>query len=158
MFGATGEAEIRISFAAGGSWSFVGKECLGIPQHEPTMNYGWLAADTPPEELRAVVLHEFGHALGCVHEHQHPEAGIKWKKPEVYAFYAGEPNYWTPEEVDRNVFQVYDGSLTVHTQGVDPTSIMMYSIDPRLTEDGFSVSPNRTLSIRDIDFIRKQYP
>ena len=41
------------------------------------MNYGWIDADSPEEELRSVVLHEFGHALGLIHEHQNPLSGIR---------------------------------------------------------------------------------
>jgi len=40
--------------------------------HEPTMNYGWLKDDTDDVEYRRVVIHEFGHALGAIHEHQNP--------------------------------------------------------------------------------------
>lgn len=52
------------------------------------MNYGWLYPDTPDQEYSRVVLHEFGHALGAIHEHQHPEAAIPWDKPKVYEYYA----------------------------------------------------------------------
>jgi len=37
-----------------------------------TMNFGWLTPDTEDSEYQRVVLHEFGHALGLLHEHQHP--------------------------------------------------------------------------------------
>ncbi len=46
---------------------------------------GWLEPDTPNDEYRRVVLHEFGHALGGIHEHQSPASGvIPWDKPKVY--------------------------------------------------------------------------
>ena len=61
-------SEIRISFQSGGSWSYVGKDCIGIPYQEPTMNLGWLTETTDDNEFRRVVLHEFGHALGLIHE------------------------------------------------------------------------------------------
>jgi len=44
------------------------------------MNYGWLRDDTQDEEYSRVVLHEFGHALGCIHEHQQPKFGRVWDK------------------------------------------------------------------------------
>ena len=73
-FIANGAAEIRISFYAdAGSWSAVGRDALNqsyFPLHQPTMNYGWLRDDTADEEYSRVVLHEFGHALGCIHEHR----------------------------------------------------------------------------------------
>ena len=37
-----GDAEIRIAFVTGGSWSYVGTDALNITdQSEPTMNFGW---------------------------------------------------------------------------------------------------------------------
>jgi hypothetical protein len=66
-------ADIRISFTANGSWSYLGKECLGIAPDEATMNLAWLDR---PEDARGgqvlaggVILHEFGHCLGpWIHE------------------------------------------------------------------------------------------
>jgi hypothetical protein len=150
-------ADIRISFKQRGSWSHLGTFCRRIPADQPTMNFGWLRSDSSDDEVSRVVLHEFGHALGCIHEHQHPESGIRWKKQAVYDYYAGPPNHWTPAQVDRNLFQTYDKTLTLYSLP-DPASIMMYPIDPRFTEDGFSVGLNRELSATDRDFIRTMYP
>ena len=70
-------AEIRISFKADpGSWSAVGRDALNtqyFPKHQPTMNFGWLDDNTDDTEYSRVVRHEFGHALGCIHEHQQPK-------------------------------------------------------------------------------------
>jgi serralysin len=156
-FGDAPDASIRVSFQRRGSWSFIGRECLNIAPSDPTMNYGWLKLDTPDDEVSRVVLHEFGHALGCIHEHNHPLGGIHWKKDAVYAYYAGPPNFWTKEQVDTNLFALYDKNLTVFS-ALDPQSIMMYPIDPSFTEDGFSVGMNRTLSATDVAFIKQLYP
>ncbi|SFT98548.1 hypothetical protein SAMN05660657_04457 [Geodermatophilus amargosae] len=145
-------ADIRISFTERGSWSYIGTDCLSITGDRPTMNFGWLSATSPEEELRRVVLHEFGHALGCLHEHQNPAGGIKWNKDAVYAYYAGPPNYWSKEDVDHNLFDVYNKDLTVYTS-VDPRSIMMYPIDRRFTLDGLEVRLNTDLSDQDKRFI-----
>ena len=156
-FGAVTDAQVRISFQRRGSWSSVGRECLRVAGSEPTMNYGWLRADSTDDEVSRVVLHEFGHALGCIHEHNHPLGGIRWKKNVVYEYYAGPPNFWTSEKVDTNLFAIYDKSLTVFSVP-DPQSIMMYPIEARFTEDGMSVGLNKTLSPNDIAFIKTLYP
>lgn len=70
-------AEIKIAFDPTGSWSTVGRDALWVPFDYATMNYGWLD-DASSEEYSRVVLHEFGHALGFIHEHQSPAAGIPW--------------------------------------------------------------------------------
>ena len=61
-----GDAEVRITFApTGASWSEVGRDALKrTDQTIATMNYGWFNENTSDEEVRRVVLHEFGHALG----------------------------------------------------------------------------------------------
>jgi hypothetical protein len=94
IFVEDGDAEIRIAFEPDGSWSYIGRDALEIPQNEPTMNYGWLTPESPEEEYSRVVLHEFGHALGAIHEHQNPQAGIPWNKEAVYNYYMGPPNNW----------------------------------------------------------------
>lgn len=152
-----GPSTIRISFDPGGSWSYIGRQCLEIPTAQATMNLGWLALDLPEREFRRVVLHEFGHALGCIHEHQHPSAGIRWKKSAVYQYYKGPPNYWLEKDVDENVFSTYAMDLTQHT-AVDQRSIMMYPIPPEHTEDGFSVGWNDELSNLDKRFMCALYP
>ena len=67
-------AKIRVSFVSGdGSWSYIGKS---TPSTGATMNFGWLTASTADSEYSRVVIHEFGHALGMIHEHQHPLVSI----------------------------------------------------------------------------------
>jgi hypothetical protein len=156
LFGDDPDADIRISFHLKGSWSFIGKQAKGIPTSKPTMNYGWLTSSSTDDEVRRVVLHEFGHALGCIHEHQNPAGGIQWNKPAVYTYFAGPPNKWSPEQVDQNLFKPYDKDLTVHTK-LDRDSIMMYPIPKAFTLDGFEVGMNKTLSPTDISFISEQY-
>jgi hypothetical protein len=121
------------------------------------MNLGGLRRWTPADDLRAVTLHEFGHALGLIHEHQSPAAAIPWNKPAVYDYYAGPPNYWTPEQVERNLFGLYDGEVTQYSH-FDPQSIMLYPIDPALTLDGSATGWNRALSETDKSFVGQLYP
>lgn len=150
-------AEIRISFQQPGSWSYIGADALGVPAHEPTMNLGWLTRGTPNDEVRRVVLHEFGHALGLIHEHQNPAAAIPWNRAAVYDYYAGPPNHWTPEQVEINLFKTYDAVSTQYS-AFDPHSIMLYPIPPEFTAGGFSVGWNQTLSATDKAFIAACYP
>ena len=151
------DSEIRISFKQAGSWSRVGTEALAVAKSKPTMNLGWLREDMPAEEYSKVVLHEFGHALACLHEHQNPAAGIPWNREAVYRYYARPPNRWTTSEVDQNIFDAYSRDLTQFT-AFDPKSIMVYPIPKELTIGGFEVKWNLGLSDADKDFIAARYP
>lgn len=155
-FGAFPKAHIRIAFdKTDGSWSWIGTQALAIPSNRPTMNFGWLEPDTPDNEYTRVVLHEFGHALGCIHEHQHPDAGIPWNKEAVYRYYARQG--WTRHDVDSNLFARYEKDQTQFSI-YDPDSIMHYPVDPQLTTGNFTIGWNRVLSGADKSFIAVLYP
>jgi serralysin len=150
-------ALIRISFRYEGSWSLIGTACKRQTDRAlPTMNFGWLTKNSSEEELRRVVLHEFGHALGLIHEHQNPGGLIHWNRAQVERDLSEPPNNWTPEEIELNMFQPFERAETNYT-ALDPQSIMMYPIPTKWTEDGFSVGLNSELSENDKEFIRKEY-
>lgn len=154
----SGAAEIRISFAEQGfSWSTVGTDALTVSSSKATMNYGWLEPNTSLREYQRVVRHEFGHALGMIHEHQNPAAQgqIPWDKEKVYAYYAQQD--WSRADVDFNIFEVYSEESTNHTR-FDPTSIMEYAVPDSLTVGSYSIGWNTTFSPTDIEFMRRQYP
>lgn len=147
---------IRISFRRGkGSWSYLGRDSLLVDSGRPTMNFGWLNESTPDEEWDRVVLHEFGHMLGAIHEHQSPAAGIKWDKPLLYQYY-WETQGWSKEQVNNNIIRRYDKNIS-NTE-FDRDSIMLYPVDQRFTLDGYSVGWNRKLSDKDKGFIAEVYP
>ncbi len=153
-----GDAEVRIGFKKGdGSWSTLGTECRDVPADESTMNYGWLTADSTEDELQRVVLHEFGHALGLIHEHQNPLGGIDWNEPAVLADLEGPPNNWDEATARHNVLDHYAADEVTATP-VDSKSIMMYPIPVAWTNDGFSADLNADLSEQDKELIRQVYP
>ena len=154
-FGQDPAAPVRISFEREGSWSYMGTVSQQIPKGEPTMNFGWLTPDTEAEEYSRVVLHEFGHALGCIHEHQSPDVQIPWDKERVYAYYARQG--WSRSQVDANLFQAYSPA-GVQFSRFDRDSIMLYAVDESLTIGDWAVGWNTRLSAGDRAFIRSQYP
>jgi endonuclease G len=152
------QADIRVSFQRPGSWSVLGKTCRNVtPKSEPTMNYGWLTPASTDDELRRVVLHEFGHALGMVHEHLSSNVNILWNKPQVYADLSGPPNNWDRAKIDVNMFNAF-AAREMNASRFDKDSIMLYPIPARWTTDGFSSGLNVALSAMDVDFMRIQYP
>ena len=155
-------AEVRISFYADdGSWSAVGRDALNssyFPLHQPTMNFGWVRDDTDEVEDRAVILHEFGHALGCIHEHQSPTFNRKWNIAAVVKYFSGKPNYWEESEIKSNVLDKYSPK-GIQATVFDPKSIMLYSFDAELFTDGKGpTNENSRLSPTDRTMIKRMYP
>ena len=149
-------ADIRIGFnPALGSWSWVGNQARKIAHDRPTMNLGWISAETEEAVARKLVLHEFGHALGLIHEHLHPLAQIPWRKDEVIRDLKKTQD-WDEATIAANMFDAPDPSEVFATDP-DPSSIMIYPIPAHWTEDGRTVSWNSDLSAKDILLIRNAY-
>jgi hypothetical protein len=107
-------------------------------------------------ELTRVVTHEFGHALGLLHEQSFPGA-IKWNKSDSIYQYYKESQGWDKDKVDFNVFEVSEQFYTNGTT-YDPKSIMHYSVDASETMDGYSVKTNYIMSSGDKTLIAALYP
>lgn len=152
------DAKIKVWFASDKKyWSWIGRDVLSNPFNVYTMNLGFVNSGITPNDVRAIVLHEFGHALGFIHEHQSPSSGIQWDKEKVYAFFAGEPNKWTRADVDLNVFNRFS-KTTTNFSSYDPASIMHYEIPPELTLNNIGTTYNTNFSAMDVQYAKMLYP
>jgi len=146
-------AMIRIDFDIySGSWSYLGTDVLDtriIPYNKPTMNFGWFNIST--------VLHEFGHMLGLIHEHQSPFGEpIPWNKTELYKW-AADTQKWSVQETNSQVLNKYNSTLLNGTV-FDPKSIMLYFYPKSLTTNNTGTSMNVRLSPYDVFYINSRYP
>lgn len=151
-----GKAEIRVAFKTrnGGHWSLIGIDCLDIKnQNEETMNFDPDGLHTE-NEFRSVILHEFGHALGCIHEHQSPDAGIQWNREFTINYYKQHFG-WTKELVEADVFEKAKASITKFS-AFDRFSIMLYPIPPGHAKN-ITQGYNNYLSTMDRSFINQIY-
>lgn len=147
---AAGPYDCRISFVANsGSWSYIGTDCKSISQSSATMNLGWLGND--------VALHEIGHFLGLLHEHQNPTTPVCWNRDKVIQDLSGPPNNWSVSMIESNVLNPAPAANVITTP-LDPNSIMMYSIPATWVCNGTGFSGGKVLSQVDKDFITARYP
>jgi hypothetical protein len=156
-FGNLAGAEIRVTFNGKGNRSLVGIDARDAPRNGPTMVLGGLHRGSDERRLRRAVLHEFGHAIGCVHEQASPAAAIPWDEPKVIAFYRAHEG-WDEATVRRNVLLRYGPHAGVWASTWDPKSIMQYPVSKSLTTNGFEVGWNDQLSDGDKAFIARMYP
>jgi hypothetical protein len=154
------EAEVRIGYLVGdGSWSYLGKDILGIPLDERTMSFGW-PLDEDDYGLTTAI-HEIGHTLGMPHEHQNPFAGIVWDEDAVYDLLGGPPNNWDRQTTFDNVLRKLN-QAEVSGSRWDPDSVMEYDFPAGLIREPGAyrsgIHPPGTISPVDAEWARRWYP
>jgi hypothetical protein len=144
------QANIRIDFNPDiGCWSLIGTDCLNISSNEATMNFAWFDV--------ATIIHEFGHALGMIHEHQSPfNNPIEWDKEKLYDW-AQETQGWDEEQTNQQIINKYN-QTELNGSNFDSKSIMLYFYPPILTLNNKGTTQNVTLSALDVLWIYKSYP
>ncbi|CAK5268975.1 unnamed protein product [Mycena citricolor] len=152
---------LRISFnTQQGSWSYVGLEALEVPKNQPTLNLGWVSdsAQTTQEE-RGLILHEFGHVLGLMHEHQSPAHGgaVTLDANAVHAHFASSLG-WSADMTKTQVVDHYSTTSVSNFPAVDPSSIMAYFLPPALNEQRVQIPANVSLSESDKAYMVLAYP
>ncbi|KAI9509678.1 hypothetical protein F5148DRAFT_716666 [Russula earlei] len=148
-------ANIRFTFryerTGGRSSSHIGTYNKKV-RRGPTMRLG-IGSKSKPIAIRRCTLHEFGHVLGLIHEHQHPDRPIKWNRRAVYRSFP----HWSKLRVKRNLFDQYVPG-EVDASDFDRNSIMMYGIPKEWTFGKFFTRRKTYLSPRDKSTIREMYP
>ena len=157
-----GKADILITFDCGTDGVF--DSLVGTDSREsakmgiPSMRLSQLKKHLP-ELRRRYILHEFGHALGLEHEHQHPVATAQLDEEAVKKYYK-ERLKWSDEKIKDYVLTPFTKD-TANFGEFDAASIMMYDFPRELMKD--KNNPNfekvsTVLSPGDIKGIASLYP
>lgn len=157
------DADVKIAFNYQNSrvaWSLIGKKCIGITNSskKPSMNIPFYNDnDVNSEEFKAVVLREFGHALGLVFEHQGPNAkGLyDWNEGRLVTYFMQEG--WEEDDIYDLIEIAYTTRQTKFTE-FDENSIMLLYFPAFLTNNNKQAKWNTTLSDLDKAFISSLYP
>ncbi len=147
-------SDIRVSFRTNGWWSYIGTTTSQIGKDSATLSLDSLYLYSP-EMFKSVVLHEFGHSLGLLHEHQHPFLEIKWNLDSLYRYYKNVYKV-DSEWVKSNILEKYKSNTGIYCEP-DKSSIMIYAIPSGLTTDGLVVPEPLELSPLDKKYIHYMY-
>jgi len=192
------KADIRISFEStkenSGYWSAIGNdidwEANGepfYPANIPTMNFEDLRSRKKSKQ-RAFVLHEFGHAMGFLHEHQSPSGKcnkeFRWEdeegytptfnktdgyvrdkdglSPGIFRVMEGKPYLWTRQQIKDNML-MQKRDYAFPRAKFDSKSIMKYYYEPWMYIKGkksscYSDQENTQLSELDKKSAAIAYP
>ena len=155
------DAHIRITMPPSRIFqSYLGNGSLMIDRRLPSMTLGFTNEVLAiPSEVRRLVLHEFGHALGLIHEHQNPNGGLKFRVPEVYQYF-WQHHRWDERTVREQVIQPARAAELKNATKFDPDSIMLYAFPASIIAAGpvTATRLNSELSVSDRNYIASLYP
>ncbi|KAI1128172.1 hypothetical protein F5Y10DRAFT_292206 [Nemania abortiva] len=152
-------SDIRVEFTdEDTSWSCIGTDAqfrwgqttMGLKRHHRRSTEEKTDAIT-----QASILHEFGHALGMRHAHQHPDLKADWDYETLMSH-----SKWSLKRVRKNYDHDAEGVRNeIWDLPYDPQSIMHYVIRDGDTHNRITmVEKNTVLSDGDKKMLLRRYP
>lgn len=148
-------ADVVITFNTNVHTSAVGTDSKYFSNSEASMNLG-IINDQHINTRRSIILHEFGHAIGLEHEHQHKDRTIQFD--EVKSIEACQKHInFTEEMCKMFILQTFKEG-EVYFSKYDLLSIMHYSLHGDFFKTSMDMKQNFSLSLMDKLEIAKMYP
>lgn len=150
--------EIRIATDVPSNMNRSAVGTLALTYEGPSMCLGTRPGD---EKFRTIVLHEFGHALGMLHEHQHPDAAFDWSMDYLRTTFFAKSPYASEEHFEQWIatnYTPFSVNSGLEIAAYDTHSIMHYGISADRVNGGATTQRNEHLSAGDIAFMRMHYP
>lgn len=110
-----------------------------------------------------VVIHELAHAVGMIHELEHPFKTVTFDRDRLVGYYMARKNRPITQEeaevfVDKNFFSNQGIAASKLRPGdFDPKSIMLYKLPADVTVEGVELTGNKELSEGDKQWLREAY-
>ncbi len=148
-----GDIRIAADNNASAGWSTVGTDARDVKPPNPTMSIGF---NSSPTRIAATVQHEFGHALGLKHEHQHPDRTLDLNRQNIYDEYESRGKF--SYEADNDIIRKFSRTQVQATPDYDDKSIMHYGFPASRLNSGAPIPRNVEMSEDDKKFIQSLYP
>ena len=144
---------IRVSFKQdGGNWSKIGSDADREHFQAATMNLAAIQVGSDPQKMQRVIQHEFGHALGLLHEHVHADSpNWRWTTKLDEHFRA---KGWSDHDIQTQIKDKLSSDFTCLTY--DPKSVMIYPIKAEWNSLGLQTSP-KSIQPADLKCLRETY-
>jgi hypothetical protein len=151
-------AQVRVARTRGeGYWSYLGTDVLTIPRGQPTMTLEAFTENTPDAEYLRVVPHEFGHTLGCPHEHMRKEIIDLLDRKKTVDYFLRTYG-WSARTTTEQVLTPVSEASIKGTPRADAYSCMCYQLPGDCTKSGEPVPGGDRVDDTDYAFMATIYP
>jgi hypothetical protein len=129
VFGSQEKKHIRITFKGPSGWSLYGNQTLDSKGDEPTMSLHVYNENKSVETRRSTTLHEFGHALGLMHEHLDPRADLHFHENIILPYL--EKQHWCHTDWTHEICESEMKRQITHPTTLDHACVGKSRYDPR---------------------------